>query len=83
MCVTDGTETPLDLADPGQRPFFDQTATLELMSCFLQTTRVIKILYDSALTGIVNEPGSTTLLNLANHTNHFHVRIADPDGASN
>ena len=73
----------LDLSDGLQRSHFDQTATLELLSCFLRTGRVIRILYDSALTNIVNAPGDTTLLDFPDHTDHFHVRIADPDGPNN
>jgi len=77
--MRDDGEGLLDLSDGLQRSHFDQTATLELLSCFLRTGRVIRILYDSALTNIVNAPGDTTLLDFPDHTDHFHVRIADPD----
>lgn len=81
--VRDDREGPLNLADPVDRARYDRAATAELMACFLQTSRVIRILYDSVLTGIVNGPGENALLHVPGHQNHFHVRLADPDGGGN
>ncbi len=77
----DGTEAPLDLNDPSQRQYFDTTATLELLSCFLQTEKVVTIYYDSVLTGIINAQGDSTLVHdpTGKHRNHFHVAIVYPN----
>jgi len=78
-------EGQLDLADPTQAPYFDLTGTLELMSCFLQTGRIFRIIYDSARTGIGNPPGTNYLVDdpSGQHSNHMHVSIFDPDGPNN
>ncbi len=73
-------EGPLNLANPLDSADFDRPATAELMSCFLQTDRLVRVYYDSARSGIRNAPGSNVFRHLAGHSNHFHVSIADPDG---
>ncbi len=79
-------ETGLDLAIQTERAFFDLESTLELLQCFLDDARVIQILYDAEFTQIFPGEGETKLINrhsIGDHTDHFHVRIADPDGANN
>ncbi|MFI5207025.1 MAG: hypothetical protein ACHQU8_00795 [Gemmatimonadales bacterium] len=79
-------EGPLDLADPNGQQRYDQQSTLELIQCFLNDIRVVAILYDQELTGIVPGVGEGRLIDrnaIGDHTNHFHVRILDPDGTNN
>jgi hypothetical protein len=55
------------------------------MRCFIRvaSNRVLFILVDTALTKVMNEPGQTIIVHRADHYNHFHVGIADPDGTGN
>jgi hypothetical protein len=80
-------EQRLDLADPVDRQNnYDVVSTLELIQCFLNDSRVIQILYDSEYSNIVPGQGESKLINRhqqRDHTDHFHVRIADPDGSNN
>jgi len=71
----DGQELPLDLAT-GDSVYYDAARTADLMWCFMTDPRVVLIYYDSARTGIVNNPSRPGLLvDQAGHANHFHVRV--------
>jgi murein endopeptidase len=73
-------EGPLNLANPLERyNNYDQESTLELLQCFLNNQHVVSILYDT-LTQIFNGQGETRLQHASGHSDHFHVRIGDPDG---
>ncbi|HEX9727410.1 MAG TPA: hypothetical protein VGA37_02760 [Gemmatimonadales bacterium] len=72
---TDGFELPLNLAGPDSLKF-DLNRTVDLMRCLMSDSRVVLMYYDSAHTGIVNDPLSAgRLVDLAGHSDHFHVRV--------
>ncbi len=61
---------------------YDQLATAQLIQCLISTGRIERILYDSVRTGIFG-PASIMVHDASGaHSNHFHVRITDPDGAN-
>ena len=71
---TDGSG-PIDLSKHEEFPFYDATATQELIDLFIGQGAV-RIFVDrprSGLTGV-------GVRNLADHSDHFHVRFSDPDG---
>ncbi len=60
--------------------YYDLDATFDLMSYLIQNGNVIKIILSpyAGIGGAIVEEDST-----GKHNNHFHVRIADPDGTGN
>lgn len=76
----------LDLSDLFLRTnVYDRAATRHLIQCYLNDPAVIKIFYDSIYTefdppfpgSVMDHDGDRE------HADHFHVRIADPDGENN
>ncbi len=75
----------LDLSIPANRTFYDRAATRHLIECFLSDVTVIKVLYDSIDTEF-DPPFPDSVMDHdenRRHRDHFHVRIADPDGGNN
>lgn len=61
--------------------YYDTAATAYLMNLFAFSTSasVQVILYDSVNAHLVGGP----LLHWPGHSDHFHIRINDPDGSGN
>ena len=76
----DGQQIGLNLADSTQLQYFDEEATAKLIDCLIQIANIYLIYIDTLHTSI-RHPGIT--YHLDGHSDHFHVRIVDPDGAGN
>jgi hypothetical protein len=79
---TDRAEAGIDLQIAADQAFYDAAATADLISCFLGFKDVVLILVDMRYTGI-DFSATPQVVNDPDHHNHFHVRIADPDGTAN
>lgn len=79
---TDGQQLALDIAENPQ--LYDAQATVDLMNFLIQEGDYIvtHIFVDTNYARIGNKSGNV-LHHLTGHTNHFHVRIQDPDGTNN
>lgn len=79
---TDGQQLPLDIST--QSSLYDVEATVNLMNFLIQESSitVTDIFVDTNYAQIVNQTGNI-LQHASGHTNHFHVRIQDPDGLNN
>lgn len=76
----DSQDIPLDLSDTAQLRFYDPNATWDLINTYLCEYGDITVIYlDTLLSGITGQE----VIHDTNHYNHFHVRIADPDGSNN
>jgi hypothetical protein len=71
----DGSEAPLNIAGPDSI-YYDPDATVSVMNCLIANANVSMIFIDSVHAGL----SGSILHNLAGHSDHFHVRIFDPDG---
>jgi len=87
----DGYEGPLDICLQNQAGQYDTTATLRLFETIVVLNGdsrngkpwVSLILADTTCLGFVNAPDDPYIVHDADHRNHFHVRIRDPDGPNN
>lgn len=70
-------ERPLDLASETQRVDFDTVRTAQLITWFKLNSRVTLIIVDSRTTIL---SGGKVVHDNAEHSDHFHVRVADSDG---
>ena len=73
----DNQDSSLNIAD--DQSHYDTAATSYLMNLFVFSASVQIILYDSVNAHLVGGP----LLHWPGHSDHFHIRIDDPDGTNN
>jgi len=73
----DSTEAPLHIKDNPQD--YDNNATAHLMNCLIANGEVTVIYIDTVYAHLKGD----ILRHCAEHQDHFHVRIEDPDGTSN
>lgn len=74
----DGLDTSLNIAE-SDSVYYNPAATSFLMNRLIDHADIEVILYDSVHAGILGWP----LLHWPGHSDHFHVRIEDPDGTGN
>jgi murein endopeptidase len=74
----DGQEIGLDIAS-ADSIYYDPQATADLMNSLIQNGNVTVIFIDTAHAHLEGD----ILQDLEGHSNHFHVRIEDPDGTGN
>lgn len=79
---TDGSQQPLNIAT--QPSLYDVDATVDLMNILIYAGEgtVTDIFVDTNYAQIMNASGNI-LKHADGHTDHFHVRIQDPDGTNN
>ena len=80
---TDDAEAPLNVADDPES--HDQFATSHLISYLNQRGKLVKVIVSSKVMLDNPDPFSSALVidDDGEHDDHFHVRIADPDGTDN
>ena len=78
----DGKHRKVDLENHDDSLQYDVWATVDLISCFMQSRRVYRILLDTLYTGITPDVDGIVRHD-PNHRNHFHVWIVDQDGPGN
>jgi len=78
---SDGQEIPLNIAGPDSL-YYSNTETAALMTYLLANETVIVIYIDTAHAYLTDD-GAGILQHWPGHSDHFHVRIEDPDGTSN
>jgi hypothetical protein len=76
----DTLEIGLDIADSTQWEYFNEQKTGKLIDFLIANANVDYIYIDTLHTSI-RRPGIT--YHLGGHSNHFHVKIVDPDGTGN
>jgi len=62
--------------------YFDEFAT-EILIRYLIRNAHIELIYVDTLHSSLNHIGYSFILHLSGHSDHFHVRIIDPDGTTN
>ncbi len=75
----DGQEIGLNIAGPDSI-YYDVDATIDLMNFLIDNANVTIIYVDTVHAWIVV---SDPIVHLPGHSDHFHVRIEDPDGTGN
>lgn len=61
---------------------YDQIATAQMIQCLISTERIERIFYDSVRTGIFGPAPIMVHDPSGGHSNHFHLRITDPNGTN-
>lgn len=77
----DGFEIGLNLADSTQWQYFDEDATKALFRYLMTNANVDSIFVDTVHTSL-GDLGDF-IVHKSGHSDHFHVRIVDPDGTGN
>jgi len=77
----DGAELPLNIAGPDSLKY-DISATADLMNYLIANGDVVLIYIDTAH-AYLTDSGQDILHHWPGHSDHFHVRISDPDGTGN
>ena len=78
----DGLEIGLNLADSTQLQYFDEEATKALLMYLIANADIDSIFVDG-VHSTLTQMGYSFIVHKSNHSDHFHVRIVDPDGTGN